>query len=111
MTRFIMSALLVLAVCCGAPKTGLCDQWKPFEHRYEYKLEDVLQANKFGARLPVTTCVTALTFDKFAKFLPAGQADGLVTQNYKAELQWRQFNAVSGFGQWTTGTADAFLLQ
>src|SRR5512143_4298514 len=49
MTRFIISAILVL-VCCGAPLTGLCDQWKPFEHRYEYKLEDVLPATKFVAK-------------------------------------------------------------
>lgn len=50
MTRFIISAIIVLAVCCGAPVTGLCDQWKPFEHRYEYKLEDVLPATKFVAK-------------------------------------------------------------
>jgi NosR/NirI family nitrous oxide reductase transcriptional regulator len=50
MTRFIMSAIIVLVVCCGVPMTGLCDQWKPFEHRYEYKLEDVLNATKFVAK-------------------------------------------------------------
>lgn len=39
--------MLILAVCWGAPETGQCDQWKTFEHRYAYKLEDVLPATKF----------------------------------------------------------------
>ena len=44
--RKITAALIFLFIFVFAV-SGHSDQWKLFEHRYSYKLEDVLQASKF----------------------------------------------------------------
>ena len=45
MKKSLMSLVFFLIVI--NPCSVFADQWKFFEHRYEYKLEDVLQASKF----------------------------------------------------------------
>ncbi len=44
--RRIVTSLIFLFIFAFAV-SGYSDQWKMFEHRYSYKLEDVLQASKF----------------------------------------------------------------
>lgn len=44
MKRLILLSALLFVLY---PLSAYPDQWKLFEHRYEYKLEDVLQATKF----------------------------------------------------------------
>jgi NosR/NirI family nitrous oxide reductase transcriptional regulator len=45
MKKLILLSALVLV--SAFPLSGYSDQWKFFEHRYDYKLEDVLQAKRF----------------------------------------------------------------
>src|SRR3972149_1542594 len=45
MKKYFMSLAFFLIVINSF--SVFADQWKFFEHRYEYKLEDVLQASKF----------------------------------------------------------------
>jgi len=45
MKRTIVMVIFFLILSC--PLIGYADQWKFFEHRYSYKLEDVLQATRF----------------------------------------------------------------
>jgi NosR/NirI family nitrous oxide reductase transcriptional regulator len=45
--KSVLISALLPAVVLLMPVSGHADQWKPFEHRYEYKLSDVLAADKF----------------------------------------------------------------
>lgn len=47
MKKTALSFTLTFLFILSFPLAGHSDQWKLFEHRYSYKLEDVLQASKF----------------------------------------------------------------